>query len=258
MNDIFDFGRFGKLFLYECTNYLPRYVKGVAIFVSFIVAAWLITIAGADPMYSRTPLIAFLFNMAMFLSPYFIYKDINNRKKGYSYAMIPASTAEKLLSMSIICMLVVPVFVYAALTLSDFALYGLSSMGIGYFMDFELCNPFSSLDESTPAGISFLALLSSVPMAMMFNSIFRKNKILKTVLFNMAVSFVAVIVAIIVAQFISSDGWIDLGRKIERFFDAYTFEEVECFYSNVVILWSIFSILVSLVITYFRIKRVNY
>ena len=38
MNDTFDFGRFGKLFFYECKNYLPLYIKGLIVFSAFIAA----------------------------------------------------------------------------------------------------------------------------------------------------------------------------------------------------------------------------
>lgn len=95
MNDIFDFGRFGKLFVYECRNYLPRYMKGLVVFSSVLFAAWMLTIAMDFPLRDGTNVISVLYTLAIFLSPYFIYKDMNNRKRGYSYAMIPASTLEK-------------------------------------------------------------------------------------------------------------------------------------------------------------------
>ena len=116
MNDIFDFGRFGKLFVYECRNYLPRYIKGMVVFASFLVAAWLFTIASEYPLDSRTYFISALFFFAIFLSPYFVYKEMNNRKKGYFYAMLPASTFEKLLSMTLVSVVVVPAVVYLSLS----------------------------------------------------------------------------------------------------------------------------------------------
>ena len=72
MNDIFDFGRFGKLFVYECRNYLPRYMKGLIVFSSVLFAAWMLTIALDFPLRDRTDIISVLYTLAIFLSPYFI------------------------------------------------------------------------------------------------------------------------------------------------------------------------------------------
>ena len=99
--------------------------------------------------------------------------------------MIPASMLEKLLSMVIVSVFVVPVAVYVSLTLTDAALYGLSCMGIGQFTGLVLYNPFESpfsLDILTvPVRNVILATAVSISSAIMFNAIFRKNKIIKTV-----------------------------------------------------------------------------
>ena len=264
MNDIFDFGRFGKLFVYECRNYLPRYMKGLIVFSSVLFAAWMLTIAMDFPLRNRRNIISVLYTLAIFLSPYFIYKDMNNRKRGYSYAMIPASTLEKLLSMSLVSIFVVPVAVYVSLTLTDTVLYALSSMGIGEFLQLYFYNPFESsfgfvFDEyDTPVGSIAMASVSSITVAMMFNSIFRKNKIIKTVLFNMALGFLSTFVMIIFVQCTASEFWMEIGNSIERFFNAHTPDEVMALYNCLTTLYYMAVIAVTLVITYFRIKKVNY
>ena len=264
MNDIFDFGRFGKLFVYECRNYLPRYMKGLVVFSSVLFAAWMLTIAMDFPLRDRRDIISVLYTLAIFLSPYFIYKDMNNRKRGYSYAMIPASTLEKLLSMTLVSIFVVPVAVYVSLTLTDAVLYALSSMGIGEFLQFYFYNPFESsfgfvFDEyDAPVGSIAMASVSSITVAMMFNSIFRKNKIIKTVLFNMALGFLSTFVMIIFVQCTDSEFWMELARSFERFFNAHTPDEVMALYNCLITLYYMAIIAVTLVITYFRIKKVNY
>ena len=264
MNDIFDFGRFGKLFVYECRNYLPRYMKGLVVFSCVLFAAWMLTIAMDFPLRDRTTLISVLYTLAIFLSPYFIYKDMNNRKRGYSYAMIPASTLEKLLSMSFVSIFVVPVAVYVSLTLTDAVLYAFSSMGIGEFLQFYFYNPFESSfgfvfhEYDAPVGSIAMASVSSITVAMMFNSIFRKNKIIKTVLFNMALGFLSTFVMIIFVLGIDQEFWMELARSFERFFNAHTPDEVMALYNCLTTLYYVAIIAVTLVITYFRIKRVNY
>ena len=264
MNDIFDFGRFGKLFVYECRNYLPRYIKGLVVFAGFLVAAWMLSMSIGGVMSDRSGYIGVLYNFAIFLSPYFIYKDMNNRKKGYSYAMIPASTLEKLLSMTLVSIVVVPVAVYVSLTLADAVLYALSSIGIGEFLQFYFYNPFESsfefvFDEyDAPVGSIAMASVSSITVAMMFNSIFRKNKIIKTVLFNMALGFLSTFVMIIFVQCTDQEFWMELARSFERFFNAHTPDEIMALYNCLTTLYYMAIIAVTLVITYFRIKKVNY
>ena len=121
------------------------------------------------------------------------------------YAMIPASTLEKLLSMIVLCVVVVQILSYAVLEATDMLLWLLSQAGIGSFMQFEIYNPFAdswgtiALDNGDvgrmglPLLDSFLSTEVPVFYAMMFNAIFRKNKVLKTILFNIALAFVSVV-----------------------------------------------------------------
>ena len=178
--------------------------------------------------------------------------------------MIPASTLEKLLSMTLVSIFVVPVAVYVSLTLTDAVLYALSSMGIGEFLQFYFYNPFESsfgfvFDEyDAPVGSIAMASVSSITVAMMFNSIFRKNKIIKTVLFNMALGFLSTFVMIFFVQCTDQEFWMDLARSIERFFNAHTPDEVMALYNCLTTLYYMAIIALTLVITYFRIKKVNY
>ena len=128
---------------------------------------------------------------------------MNNRKKGYIYAMIPASTLEKLLSMIVLCIVIVPLLTYAVLTGTDLLLWLLSKIGIGSFLQIDFFNPFIDTvkvdDEYLvphiyPVLDSIIYFVNIVSYAIMFNAIFRKNKVLKTILFNMASTFALVII----------------------------------------------------------------
>ena len=101
MNEIFDIKRLWKLLQYEVVNYIPNFFKSLLIFASVIAAVWIFSLTVDFDIlpYSRVALVTVLFTLAIILSPFIVYKDINNRKKGYIYAMIPASTLEKLLSI---------------------------------------------------------------------------------------------------------------------------------------------------------------
>ena len=263
MNEVFDIKRFGKLVQYEVVNYMPRFFKSLLIFASIIFAMW--TMDSDMLAASRAHLVQFLFTLAVTLSPFIVYKDVNNRKKGYIYAMIPASTLEKLLSMIVICVVVVQLLSYAVLEATDILLWLLSQAGVGSFVHLDIYNPFvdnwgTVTLENGDIGEFGLPLLDSflsteVPIfyAMMFNAIFRKNKVLKTILFTMALAFVTVVltVAVFDTDFVG-DVW-ELLRN--------SFDSEEGFIIFWLVFWRIAALLFGflyLAITYFRIKKVNY
>ena len=264
MNEVFDIKRFGKLVQFEVVNYMPRFFKSLLIFASIIFAMWMLSVTMDSDMWedSRAPLVQFLFTLAVTLSPFIVYKDVNNRKKGYIYAMIPASTLEKLLSMIVICVVVVQLLSYAVLEATDILLWLLSQAGIGLFMHLDIYNPFADNwgtvtlnngDIGLPLLDSFLSTEVPIFYAMMFNVIFRKNKVMKTILFNMALAFVSVIFITMVfdTEFI--------GKVWDTLRDC--FESEEGFIRFWLIFWRIVALLLGflyLTITYFRIKKVNY
>ena len=145
MNEVFDIKRLWKLMQYEVVNYIPNFFKSLLIFSSVIAATWIfsLTVDFAVLPEGRDKLVATLFTLAVILSPFIVYKDMNNRKKGYIYAMIPASTLEKLLSMVVLCVVVVPVLSYAMLTATDLLLWLFTKIGMGSFYSMEFYNPFT-------------------------------------------------------------------------------------------------------------------
>lgn len=255
MSDTFDFGRFCKLLKYECVNYLPRYVKGMMVFAGFIVASWACTVFYGSSINDRTDYIFALVVFATLLSPYFVYGDINDRKKGYLYAMIPASNLEKLFSMMLVCMVAVPLFAYVALTVTDVLLWLFSMIGVGGFNKIVFLNP---------APIFYYRVLifyiASVSTVMMFNVLFRKHKIMKTVLFFIATFFVLVFgISLAESMFerkfsIASAFHIWLGYN----FSGHSLHETISFHDIILLSLNIAVACVTLFVTYRRIKRVNY
>ena len=267
MNEVFDIKRFGKLVQYEVVNYMPRFFKSLLIFASIIFAMWMLSVTMDSYMWaaSRAHLVQFLFTLAVTLSPFIVYKDVNNRKKGYIYAMIPASTLEKLLSMIVLCVVLVQILSYAVLEATDMILWLLSQAGIGSFLQFDIYNPFADSlgtvilrngdvgEFNLPLLDSFLSTEVPIFYAMMFNVIFRKNKVMKTILFNMALAFVSVILMMMLfdTEFMD-DAWTMLRN---------CFDSEEGFIRFWLIFWRIFAMLFGflyLAITYYRIKKVNY
>lgn len=113
MNNKFDFGRFGQVFSLD----LKRCVRNFG--TSFIVM-WCI------PIVFWIPTLVFHFSMpvifrfwayyitvyiACIIAPSKVFRDINLRREGIGFAMLPASTLEKYLSYAICCLLI-PIVVF--------------------------------------------------------------------------------------------------------------------------------------------------
>lgn len=253
MNNIFDIERFGNLFVYECRNYLPRVANALITYVCIIFSLWVTMVAAHETMnaWLRSGLISFIFGIACAIGPFIVYYNANNRRKGYYYAMIPASTFEKFVSMFIMCLLVVPILSYIALTGADFLLYLVSPQGVFGFKEFILFNPLYSenlyVDGNVmESGSTFFGYLLSVSLSMMYNMVLRNAKIIKAILISMAVVFTIIILFIIVI--------VHNLETVFKLFDGFTASQFQLLYNIVVISLSA----LFLWVTYRRIKRVNY
>ena len=266
MNERFDINRFWKLVQYEAVNYLPNFLKILLIFASVIAGKWMmsLTVGGSMVSYSREWLVASLFRLSIALSPFIIYKNMNNRKKGYIYAMIPASTLEKLLSMIVLCVVAVPVLSYAVLTCADLLLWLISKVGIGSFTEIDFYNPFiGDLAQITYNGNllirpfaafdNILYLVFIISYSLMLNTIFRNKKILKAVLFNMAALFTIIVLLSFLIEMIPGFGE-DFFERLESMSDLELLKRILLIYRCACILLTASF----LWITYSRIKKVNY
>jgi hypothetical protein len=269
MNEVFDIKRLGRLIKYEVINYIPNFFKSLLIFASVIAAVWIfsLTVDFNVCPHSRAGLVNVLFVLAIVLSPFIVYKDMNDRKKGYIYAMIPASTLEKLLSMIVLCVVIVPLLAYAVLTATDLLLWLLSKAGIGPFLHMEFYNPFTAvklvddeylLPHIYPVFDSIIYFVNLIAYTIMFNTIFRKNKVLKTILFNMAMSFAFVILTAVVVNVTTPEFWEDMFEGLVEWLDEKTDVELFGYMMTTMRCLTILMSTAFLSITYFRIKKVNY
>ena len=269
MNETFDIKRLGRLIKYEVINYIPNFFKSLLIFASVIAAVWIfsLTVDFNVCPHSRAGLVNALFVLAIVLSPFIVYKDMNDRKKGYIYAMIPASTLEKLLSMIVLCVVIVPLLAYAVLTATDLLLWLLSKAGIGPFLHMEFYNPFTAvklvddeylLPHIYPVFDSIIYFVNLIAYTIMFNTIFRKNKVLKTILFNISMSFAFVILTAVIVNITTPEFWEDMFEGLVEWLDEKTDVELFGYMMTTVRCLTILMSMAFLSITYFRIKKVNY
>lgn len=251
MNEIFNISRFAKLVRYECMNYLPRHIKAMPVYSGLVVLFWLFVWFWDIEVPTRGLLMAMIFFLALMLTPYIVYGDFNNRKKGVCYAMLPASVLEKFLSMFLMCVIVTPLMTYAGITLTDALLHLLSLAGVGTFTDFEIYNPFTYyIFVDLLDGFQMLLVIISVASySMMFNALFRRFKIVKSILVHIVLSTIMQFVSFIIT----------LLRPSEVFGALIGDDpESEAFFYSAGICFSILSIALMQAIVYLRIRKVNY
>ena len=269
MNEVFDIKRLGRLIKYEVTNYIPNFFKSLLICASVIAAVWIVSLTFDTSImqFGRAELVNALFVLAIALSPFIVYKDMNDRKKGYFYAMIPASTLEKLLSMVVLCVLIVPLLTYAVLTGTDLLLWLLSKVGIGSFLYMDFYNPFTVgeivddeylLPYIYPVFDSILYMVNIIAYTIMFNTIFRKNKVLKTILFNISMTFAFVILTAVVVNITTPEFWKNAFEGVVEWLDEKTDVELFGYLMTACRCLTIIMSMAFFSITYFRIKKVNY
>ena len=140
---------------------------------------------------------------------------------------------------------------YAGITLTDTLLHLLSLAGVGTFTDFEIYNPFTYyIFVDLLDGFQMLLIIISVASySMMFNALFRRFKIVKSILVHIVLSTIM--------QFVSFIITLLSPREV---FGALMGDdpESEAVFYSAGICFSILSIALMQAIVYLRIRKVNY
>ena len=204
MNNTFNINRFGKILKHDGLNFFPNLILTLAILwaipvIVYLFAALMPThdINDAFDAISRIDLISTLTNIAIIIAPARLYRYCNDSRKGINYAMLPASTLEKFLSMIIYCVIVTPI-IYVAGALAIDSILALfhgpyEGFAVSYYFDtFAKINAVLDrdnimLDESwvlyykslSPTFMIILSALGTLTISSIFmfgNMIFKKRK----------------------------------------------------------------------------------
>lgn len=206
MNNTFNIQRFGKILKHDGLNFFPNFILSLAILWAIPVVIYLFTALmptdGTVHIYdamARINNIDFLLKIAIIIAPAILYKTCNDSRKGIGYAMLPASTLEKFLSMVIFCVIVTPiVYIAGALAIDSilalingpydgFALsmyfdkfsqieYSFEQHGTKVMVDDALPLIISNLSPAFMRVSSILGTLMLSSIFMFGNMIFKKRK----------------------------------------------------------------------------------
>ena len=205
MNNTLNINRLGKTLKHDGLNYFPNMGLTLAILFAIPVVYYLFVslMPGEEDRvvdaFSRITFITILTKVALILAPARLYRYCNDPRKGIGYAMLPASTLEKFISMLFYCVIVTPIlYIAGALAIdSILALFNgpYDEFAATYFFD-NIAQMTHAIAENsvffedadlipmmisglTPAFIIFLTLLNYLTVASIFmfgNMIFKKRK----------------------------------------------------------------------------------
>ena len=209
MNNTFNINRFGKILKHDGLNFFPNIILALAILWAIPVIVYLfVSLVPGDERqifdaYSRINVIDALVKIALIIAPARLYRYCNDPRKGIGYAMLPASTLEKFLSMVIYCVIVTPiVYIAGALAIdSILALFNgpYDGFAVSYYFDsFAQFNHsienaqvvfneedalllFNSLSPTFLTVIGLLGMLTLSSIFMFGNMVFKKRKTGKTI-----------------------------------------------------------------------------
>ena len=201
MNNTLNINRLGKVIKRDGASFAQNLGLALIILWAIPVIIWLFgnmtPFNGKMDPFSRLGIIGTLRNILIIIAPARLYKYCNNSRQGMGYAMMPASSLEKFISMVFYCIIVAPiVYIVGALAVdSVLALIGGSYEGFAvpaYFdkyaqlkhaldnkmflseEDYSSVNDSISLSFFITLKIASVIMLSSI--FMFGNMVFKKHK----------------------------------------------------------------------------------
>ncbi len=234
MNNKFDWNRFCKVVNKDFRNMWPMFGTTMIILAVLPFAVWLFMIVigvdvPLDPAF-RLMMIQGVAYIAAMMAPSRMYRTWNLRNEGIYYAMLPATKLEKYLSALLFSLVVCPLGVYLGSFVLDMFLTALpfgawedwlweSKVGFPFILDLGTilsemaasdygADTFRMLYFGTMYNIScWLGYICTVLMFVFTATLFKKHKVLQTILWLYVINFVLsiVLIPVFMVVFGSSD-----------------------------------------------------
>lgn len=278
MNNKFDFGRFGQMFSLDLKRCIRNFGTSFIVMWCIPIALWIPSLAFniTMPPFARVYAIMITVFIATILAPSKIFGDINLRREGIRFALLPASTLEKYLSYALCCTIVPVVVLLGAcavdslltllpirgfdsyITMSSFnftSLFGDPNSGVWKVNDVDALMMFSGIENRMTLNY-FVGLLFNVAFFMLFNLVFRfRNKAGLSFLILMGFSSITSVFTSLIFTIIEGNSYL-----------AAIFEHAEAetmiHYANETILISVIvNIILSIglyIASYYRMKSLKY
>ena len=274
MNNTFSFNRFKNLLLKDGKMYIRNFGSTLIVLCCMTAILWIFTLLfgkSADGA-SRFAIIVASAALAMMLVPSKVYGNANLSREGVGFAMMPASSLEKFVSMFVYCAIVTPIVVFfggylidAFLSVFPFGgfekpirLYSLNEIirmandteGVVNVGDFEL-----SLEQVFPIGVMrtslYVGIIQWAAIFMLGNMLFKKHKAGKTFACYLGIGY---LLSMIFGQVFLTNG------RLERWITKIGYMPIEQklqLYHNWMVGGMIFGIIITGVLLYFTYRKIK-
>ena len=213
MNNTFSFNRFKDLLLKDGKMYIRNYGTSLIVWCCLNAIFWIFNLlfgTSSDPGF-RFGMLCTWTALAMMMVPSKVYGNANLSREGVGFAMLPASSLEKFISMFIYCAILTPVVVFFGgylvdallslfpfggfekpihlYTINDFVHMMDNSEGVVQSSDMEL-----SFGEVFPIGVMrtslYMGIIQWAAIFMLGNMLFKKHKAGKTFVCYLGIGYV--------------------------------------------------------------------
>ncbi len=272
MNKTFDIKRFVNVVRCDGMNYFQNFGWTLVVLWAIPVIFWIMAYVSDGEYTNRDILISVLMWLSLIIAPSRLYRNVNDSRKGVLYAMTPASSLEKFLSMFIYCVVLTPIIYmlgaiavdtllalkpgtnpYDGFIFKDFrglVMPDLVHIG-GDEMNRQIAEHMLSKNQTV---IYIVQILYVSSIFMLTNMLFKKRKLSKTI---GLLTIIGIILTVLIVRIVS-----DLDVE---FLDYYTDEEIVVYVNNIVdrfysiiFCMSMTLSVVMFYLTYRKIKRQTY
>ncbi|MGN0032550.1 MAG: hypothetical protein ACI358_02040 [Candidatus Limimorpha sp.] len=122
MNNTLNISRLWKVIRRDAYSFYQKFGLTITIMLGIPIGIWFINYITANiglNTLSRYSILSILFTITIILAPARIYRECNDPRKGIEYAMTPASSLEKFISMLFYCIIVTPVIFWCGSFIID-------------------------------------------------------------------------------------------------------------------------------------------
>ena len=191
MNNKFDFKRFKQVVVEDWRLYFRRFGITLTVWTCLPIVIWITSLVfgiEVDPSPRGGLIFAFIFATVMTV-PAHVYGKANLSRDGVSFAMLPATSTEKFLSMVLYCSIITPLFCGLGAWAVDSLL---TLLPFGGFKEFFV--PFKVEYLGYNLLVTAMLFFTESSLFMLGNMIFKKRKTGKTFAWILLILFVITLI----------------------------------------------------------------
>lgn len=266
MNSNCNSNRFSKVLVHDFHNTYSLF--GLSMLITLLIPAfiWILGLALQDAVvevWNRRNFIKLAVYLTAAISSMKIYNSCNLVGKGNYFAMLPASLCEKFSSMLIYCLVICPLVVFVGSVAVDTLL---TLLPFGPYKEYlwqlpDWMRKINTIGGYTSFGglvLTAMKIFAVASLFMLANTIFKKNKFIKTVLWLLVIAFALILIIAPIMNHINwADNW-DWIVKIGEWLKIKSQEQLlRLFYWSQFVFFALLTFIFSF-ITYRRLKKMQY